>query len=119
MVRVELKIANGGVLRGSRMLMGVAFGVVVVSWLGQGGIDDGFSLSIGELLVTMMWKLPTTSLSLMCKVVRVDDGGMIVTVKEFVHITIYHSSLSRSVGDVSNVCSRACETFGEGMICWL
>ena len=32
---------------------------------------DGFPLSISELLVTMMWKLPTTSL--MCKAVMVDD----------------------------------------------
>jgi len=28
--------------------------VVAVSWLDQGGVDDGFSLSIRELLVTMM-----------------------------------------------------------------
>jgi len=33
---------------------------------------DGFPLNISELLVTMMWKLPTTSL--MCKAVMVDDG---------------------------------------------
>jgi len=46
-------------------------GVVTVPWLGQGGVDDGFSLSIRELLVTMMWKLLTTSL--MCKAMRVDD----------------------------------------------
>ena len=60
--------------------------VVAVSWLGQGGVDDGFPLSISELLVTMMWKFPTTSL--ICKAVRVDDWKKLSLLKSSAYIIL-------------------------------
>jgi len=44
--------------------------------------------------------------------------GKTIIVKESVQITSSKSSSSKFVDSVSNVCFRACETFGEGRICW-
>jgi len=44
--------------------------------------------------------------------------GKIVIVKESMKITSSKSGSSKFVDNVSNVCFIACETFGEGRICW-